>query len=120
RQQMHAAHRVGKHPRQRRYYKVRNLSVETGLAPSTGAILEPDAADAALSLELHPRPPDCAVAQSLSSVADRDLHRGQDDPDWIPGILGILVDGANQPVAVPEVDGGDGSLRPSGGEEPLA
>src|ERR1019366_5700736 len=36
RQQMYAAHGVGKHPRQRRDYKVRSwcLSVETGLAPS--------------------------------------------------------------------------------------
>src|SRR5271157_3541751 len=69
-----------------------------------GAILEPDAADAALSLELHPWPPDCSVAQSLSAMAHRDLHRRQNDPDRIPGILGILVDGAKQPVAIPEVD----------------
>src|SRR5271157_3940017 len=85
-----------------------------------GAILEPDAADAALSLELHPWPPDCALAQSLSSMAHRDLHRRQNDPDWIPRILGILVDGAKQPLAVPQVDSGDGSLCPSRGEEPLA
>jgi hypothetical protein len=30
------------------------------------------------------------------------------------------VDGAKQPVAFPEVDSGDGSLRPSQGEECLA
>src|SRR5208282_1549451 len=65
RQQMYAAHGVGKHPRQRRDYKV-----ETGLVPSPGAILETDAADAALPLELHPWPPDCPLAQSLSSMAD--------------------------------------------------
>ena len=82
-------------------------------APPPGAILEPDADDAALSLELHPWPPDYSVAQSLSAMADRDLHRRQNDPDWIPGILGILVDRTNQPVAIPEVDSGDGSLRPS-------
>ena len=79
----------------------------------SGAILEPDAPNAALSLELHPRTPNCPVAQSLSSVADRDLHWRKNDPDWIPGILGILVDRTNQPVAIPEVDSGDGSLRPS-------
>src|ERR1700687_539514 len=116
---MYAAHGVGNHPRQRRYYEVRRPTVETGLAPScmhhlargrsrgmprlygnVGAILEPDASHAALSLELHPWPPDCALAQSLSSVAHRDLHRRQNDQDRIPGILGILVDGGKQPVAL--------------------
>src|SRR6266403_1640246 len=67
---------------------------------STGAILSTDAADAALRLELHSRPPDCALAQSLPSLAHRDLHGRQDDPDRIPGVLGIPVDGASQPVAI--------------------
>ena len=93
--------------------------METGLAPSRGAILEPDATDAALSLELHSWPPDCPLAQSISPMAHRNLHRRQDDADRIPGILGILVDRAHQPVALPEVDGRDGSLHPSRGEEHL-
>ncbi len=118
---MHAAHGVGEHTRHRRYHKVNNLSVETGLAPRlSGAILKSNAADAAFSLELHPWPPDCPLAQSLSAMAHRDVHRRQDDADRIPGILGILMDRANQPVALPEVDSGDGSLRSSRGKEPLA
>jgi len=77
------------------------------------AILKPDAADAALSLELDSRSPDCALAQSVSFMADRDLHRRENDADWIPGVLGISVDGAGQPLALPQVDSGNGSLRSS-------
>src|ERR1019366_2552143 len=118
---MHAAHGVGKHPRQRRHYKVRSWLVCDAGCPRSrgfrdlgrGRYTGPDAADAALSLELHSWPPDCPLAQSLSPMADRDLPRLQNDPDWIPGILGIFVDGASQPVALPEVDSGDGPLRPS-------
>ena len=110
---MRAPSGVGKHPRQRRDYKIGNVSVETGLAPSHRRYTGTDAPNAALSLELHPGPPDCSVAQSLSAMADRDLHRRQNDPDRIPGILGILVDRAKQLVAVLEMDSGNGSLRPS-------
>ena len=53
------------------------------------------------------------MAQSVSFVADRDLHWRENDANWIPGILGILVDRAQQLVALFEVDGGDGSLRAS-------
>ena len=82
-----------------------------------GVVREYDAADAAVSLEFDSWAPDCSLAQSLFAVADRDLYGREDDADWIPGILGILVDGARQPVAVSEVDGGDGSVRASGGED---
>jgi len=82
-----------------------------------GTALESDAADAAVSLEFDSWAPDCSLAQSLFAVADRDLYGREDDADWIPGILGILVDGARQTVAVSEVDGGDGSVRASGGED---
>jgi hypothetical protein len=44
------------------------------------------------------------VAQSLSFVADRNLHWREDDADWIPGILGISVDGTNQSLAFSEMD----------------
>jgi len=79
--------------------------------------LESDAADAAVSLEFDSWAPDCSLAQSLFAVADRDLYGREDDADWIPGILGILVDGARQPVAVSEMDGRDGSVCASGGED---
>ena len=107
---MLAAHGLGKHPSQHRNHKV-----AYGACP--GAILKINAADNALYLELHPRPPDCSLAQPLSSMASRDLHRGQNDADRFPGILGISLDRAEQSVAFSEMDIGDGSLRPSSSEE---
>src|SRR5271165_353165 len=87
----------------------------------TPAILETDAADAALSLELHPWSPDSPLAQSLSSMAARNLYGREDDADRFPGILGISVDGTKPSVALLEMDGGNGSLCPSQSEEqPLA
>jgi len=79
-----------------------------------------NAADAALSLELYPWPPDCPMAQSLSAMAHRNLYRRQDDANRVPRILGIPVDGAHEPMALPEVDRGDGSPCPSRGQEILA
>jgi hypothetical protein len=122
---MHATHGVGKHPRQRRHHQVTSCArVGTAALGCPGErqlagfscatsrrYTKPNAADAALSLELHPWPPDCPLAQSASSMAHRDLHRRQNDPDRIPRILDVSVDGANQPVALLEVDSGDGSLR---------
>ena len=97
---------VGKHPRQRGDHKV-----ETGLPRLTRAILEPDAADAALSLELHPWPPDApgAVPIFLWRI---ETYTGVKMTQIGFLELGILVDGAKQPVALPEVDGRDGWLRP--------
>ena len=85
-----------------------------------GRYTEADASDAALYLERDPRPPACAVAQSLSFVAARDLHRGQNDADRFPGILGISMDGAQRSLALFEMDGQDGSLCPSKGQALLA
>ncbi len=82
-----------------------------------GVVREYDAADAAVSLEFDPWAPDCSVAQPLSAVADRNLYGREDDADWISGILGISMDGARQPVALSKVDGGDGSVCASGGED---
>ena len=44
------------------------------------------------------------MAQPLSIVADRDLLRRENDPDRIPGVLGVYVARTPEPVALPEVD----------------
>ena len=82
-------------------------------------IINSNAPNAALSLELHSRPPDYPVAQPLSLVANGNLHWRQNDSDRISGILGIYVDRASQPLALLEVDRCNGSLHPSGNEEIL-
>lgn len=53
-------------------------------------------------------------------MAYRNFHRREDDADWIPGVLGVLMDGASRSVALPQVDSRDGSLRPSCDEEHLS
>src|SRR5579864_5295389 len=55
-----------------------------------------------------PRP----LAKSLSSVAHRDLHWRQDDPDWLPGILGIYVARTPRTLALLALDRRDGTVRP--------
>jgi hypothetical protein len=65
----------------------------------------------ALSLERHQRASPHAMAQSLLAVAHRDLHRRQDDADWISGILGIYLAGTRESMALLEVDWRDGTLR---------
>src|ERR1700691_3105412 len=115
RHRMQIADRVGNHCRQRRYHKIesaRRDGLECGLS-HVAAILKNNAADAALSLELDPWPPDCPMAQSLSAMAYRNLYRRQDDANRVPGILGIPVDGAHELMALPQVDGGNGSVCPS-------
>src|SRR5579885_2554749 len=57
------------------------------------------------------------MAKSVPSLADRDLHRIQDEADRIPGVLGIHVARTQRTVALPEVDGRDGTLCPSQAEE---
>src|SRR5256885_14566070 len=52
------------------------------------------------------------MAQSLSSLASRDLLRRQNAADWIPGILGICSTRTKAPLAISKVDGRDGTLCP--------
>src|ERR1700722_2194225 len=75
---------------------------------------------APLSLECHKRPSSGALAQSVSVVAHRDLLWREDDADWIPGILGISLARARQPMALSKVDGRDGALYQSQAEEGLS
>ena len=57
------------------------------------------------------------MAQPVSALAAGDVYRREDDADRLFRILGILVDGAIQPLAFFEVDSRDGSLRTSECEE---
>src|SRR5579863_5938419 len=73
--------------------------------------------DAPILVECNPRPSPGSVAESLSSMAHRNLHRRENDPDRLPGILGIHVARATRTLAVSEVDRGDGTVCPSEAEE---
>jgi hypothetical protein len=55
------------------------------------AILRNNVADAALRLEFHAGTSDCTVAQSVSSMANRDLHRCKDDADRVSVVLGVCL-----------------------------
>jgi len=62
------------------------------------------ALQAPLSVERHARPSSRALAESILTVAHRNLHRREDATDWIPGVLGVSMARAAKSVAVPEVD----------------
>lgn len=75
---------------------------------------------AALRLECHPWTPPDSVAESLPPVANRDLHRCENDPHRVPGVLGISLAGAPAAVAVSEVDRRNGTIRTSESEASVA
>jgi hypothetical protein len=64
-----------------------------------------------ISMERNPRAPACALAQSLSAVANGNLHRGQDAADSFHRILGVHLAGKSASVAFSEVDWGNGEVR---------
>ena len=66
---------------------------------------------APLPLECHQGASSGSMAESLPSVAHRDLHRGEDDADRLSGILGISLARTQKSLAVPKMDGRDGALR---------
>ena len=68
-------------------------------------------------MERDPRAPFGPVAQPLLTVADRNLLWGEDAADRTAGILGIHLAGAQEFVAVSQVDGGNGTPRPPQAEE---
>lgn len=72
---------------------------------------------ASIPVERNPRPPSGSLAQSLPVVANRNLLRGKDATDRSPGILGVHLAGAQESVALFEMDGGNGTLRPPQAEE---
>src|SRR5439155_17936610 len=82
-------------------------------------MIVPDVLHAPLPLERDPRSPACALAQSVSSLASRNLLRRQNAADRIPGVLGIRSTRTKEPLDIFKVDGGDGTLCPSLAEELL-
>jgi hypothetical protein len=63
------------------------------------------------SLECYPRSSAGALAKSLPVVANGDLLRSQNAANTLPRILGVRVAGEKQSMAVPEMDGRDGTIR---------
>ena len=66
---------------------------------------------ATLHLERHPGTSPHSLAQPVLALAHRDLHRRQDDTYRLSRVLGIPLAGASPTLALPEVDGRNGSLR---------
>jgi len=52
------------------------------------------------------------VAESVPAMANRDLLWRENAADRLSGVLGIRLARAKQSLAVPQMDGGDGALRP--------
>jgi hypothetical protein len=65
----------------------------------------------AFSLECYPRSSAGALAKSLPVVANGDLLRSENAANTLPRILGVRVAGEKQSMAVPEMDGRDGTIR---------
>jgi hypothetical protein len=63
------------------------------------------------SLECYPRSSAGALAKSLPVVANGDLLRSENAANTLPRILGVRVAGEKQSMAVPEMDGRDGTIR---------
>ena len=82
-----------------------------------GYDLSLDVVHAPLPLERDSRSPPCSVAQSVSSLASRNLLRRQDAADWIPGVLGIRSARTKAPLAILKMDGGNGTVRASQAKE---
>src|SRR5712692_8827628 len=95
-------------------------SASRSAAPGETAILgKLHALHAQISVERDSRTSPYALAQPLSALAGRDLLRCKDAADRFSGILGIRMAGAQQSLAISEMDGGDGTLRPPQAEECL-
>jgi hypothetical protein len=70
-----------------------------------------DALHTTFSLECYPRSSAGALAKSLPVVANGDLLRSENAANTLPRILGVRVAGEKQSMAVPEMDGRDGTIR---------
>src|SRR5205823_3200416 len=58
-----------------------------------------------------------ALAKPLPQVAHRDLLRIEDEQNWLPGILGVSLAGANQPGSLSQMDSRNGPLCASEAKE---
>src|SRR5205085_3272336 len=63
-----------------------------------------------IPLECHQRASPRSMAKPIPAVAHRNLHRRQDERDWLCRILGIHVAGAKRTLALPALDRRDGAL----------
>lgn len=72
---------------------------------------------APLPLERDQGPSPGSVAEPLSFVADRDLHRRENDADRLSGVLGVRVAGAGESLALSQVDERHGALCAPQAEE---
>ena len=55
-------------------------------------------------MERDERPSARTLAKPVFALAYRDLLRGENDADWIPGILGISMEGTRESLAFSEMD----------------
>jgi hypothetical protein len=70
-----------------------------------------------LLVECYPGTPTDSLAKPISSLAHRDLYRCKDEADRFSGVLGIHVARTPRTLALPAVDGRDGTLGTSETEE---
>jgi hypothetical protein len=66
----------------------------------------------AIFMECDSRSSSDPLAQPVSALENRDLLRSKDAANRFSGILGICLARAHKSVAIPQVDCGDGALRP--------
>jgi len=102
------------------------LGVQTSRAPEGESIIcgaerhgncrytrtNSDAVHSSISVERNPRTSPHAMAQPISALASGDLLRGKDATNRLSRLLGVHVAGAQQSLAIPEMDGWDGTLCP--------
>ena len=65
----------------------------------------------AVHVERHAWAPSDAVAKPVPALANRNLLRREDATDRLLGVLGVSVARAQEPLAVPQMDWRDGTLR---------
>ena len=65
----------------------------------------------AIHVERHARTSSDTVAKSVPVVANRNLLRREDAANRLSGILGISLARAQKPLAFPQMDWRDGTLR---------
>ena len=65
----------------------------------------------AIHVERHAWAPSDAVAKPVPALANRNLLRREDAANRLSGILGVSLARAQEPLAFPQMDRRDGTLR---------
>ena len=65
----------------------------------------------AIHVQRHAWAPSGAVAKPVPALANRNLLRREDAANRLSGVLGISLARAQKPLAVPQMDWRDGTLR---------